>query len=810
MESVLESDSEQQVTGGESQEEKSTALTKELLPQSYRTNSCDETQLLAIAENFRRQYSHLYPTRRPLLLCPTNECGVKKFVSTSLRPTTTPHSSLQAWQGCASFVADFLSLEPLEPPTELPSCLSSLTWVLQTQRATCFEFATLLCSLLLGINYDAYCVSGYAVREMCLLDQSLQNCPLLDTEAKSAISEQNLQESENTVKPLRELKSRFLTQQEQKKKEAEAALLQKQKLQEELQCEQRPDDLLRGLRVHCWVLVLSGSQSIQENFFIDPLTGNTYPTHSNNFLGIESVWNNFNYYVNVQDCRNGCAEMEFDLEDLKMWEPLLYGSTSKKQLDLAVLKKKEREVMSQITKMEQLLNEEVKPKVFEMPRSWVNSAHISHTDLQSRFPGGQKTTHFRKAKLERFAPCLRSNGLITRLTTYRELDCMEEAVVKEWYHYRNDHLEEKEVNKLESVTIERFRPGRRFDLISYGYRSLTRGTQLEVEFGNTHPDNLVRRVLSPVEMIDTYEGRADFLYYRHAYFNQEKPLDPDKGGRKGEMENLRIVVERFHRNESKPANEDVAERVFLVAQGRIELTYHLIGQRFIPSKRSFIKPRKSSDKQKDQEFTLDMVSTFQVDLSERPLGFWALRNMLEALITDEKEVVGQITNAKMEMTKIMTCREEEEKGVQICDPEAEARKRRAELQAQVEMEKLQKDPLAPFLVQYGCDNPESITMAYQDCLADFKHRLERQTALIQERLEQETQELQKRQQWYQQNQPRLSKQQVDGYKDYCSEKSLRISATRKRLNWHIGTATEKYKALAERLRNDPRVQGCQI
>lgn len=71
--------------------------------------------------------------------------------------------------------------------------------------------------------------------------------------------------------------------------------------------EQQLTDPLRGLRVHCWVLVLSGSRSVQENFFIDPLTGISFPTSSDSFLGIESVWNNLNYYVNMQDCSNGCA-----------------------------------------------------------------------------------------------------------------------------------------------------------------------------------------------------------------------------------------------------------------------------------------------------------------------------------------------------------------------------------------------------------------------------------------------------------------------------------------------------------------------
>lgn len=69
-----------------------------------------------------------------------------------------------------------------------PQYLFSPTSVLRSQRATCVESATLLCSLLLGANYDAYCVLGYASREMCLVDQSLQECPLLGVEVGAAPS----------------------------------------------------------------------------------------------------------------------------------------------------------------------------------------------------------------------------------------------------------------------------------------------------------------------------------------------------------------------------------------------------------------------------------------------------------------------------------------------------------------------------------------------------------------------------------------------------------------------------------------------
>lgn len=72
------------------------------------------------------------------------------------------------------------------------------------------------------------------------------------------------------------------------------------------------------------------------------------------------------------------------------------------------------------------------------------------------------------------------------------------------------------------------------------------------------------------------------------------------------------VVERFHRDRSKPADEDVAERVFWLAERRIEVTYHLADDRYIPSKRRFIKPRESTEIWKVEDFTADMASTYQV------------------------------------------------------------------------------------------------------------------------------------------------------------------------------------------------------
>lgn len=43
----------------------------------------------------------------------------QKFVSTTVRPTLLPYTELYHWDGCASFVADYLTMEPLESPIAL-------------------------------------------------------------------------------------------------------------------------------------------------------------------------------------------------------------------------------------------------------------------------------------------------------------------------------------------------------------------------------------------------------------------------------------------------------------------------------------------------------------------------------------------------------------------------------------------------------------------------------------------------------------------------------------------------------------------
>lgn len=110
--------------------------------------------------------------RRPMPLILLNECGLPKFVCTTLRPSLPAFPELYTLEGCAKFISEFMTYEPLEeplhPPAHMPSPMSILSW----QAADAFDAAGVLCSLLIGAGYNAFVVMGYASLAVTINDQS--------------------------------------------------------------------------------------------------------------------------------------------------------------------------------------------------------------------------------------------------------------------------------------------------------------------------------------------------------------------------------------------------------------------------------------------------------------------------------------------------------------------------------------------------------------------------------------------------------------------------------------------------------------
>uniref|UniRef100_A0A2K5S8Y7 Dynein regulatory complex subunit 7 n=1 Tax=Cebus imitator TaxID=2715852 RepID=A0A2K5S8Y7_CEBIM len=722
-----------------------------MLPVSYKTNMPKEEQLLQLADNFSRQYSHLCPDRVPLFLHPLNECEVPKFVSTTLRPTLMPYPELYNWDSCAQFVSDFLTMVPLPDPLK----------------------------------------------------------PTIKREEK-------VLPKKYTIRPPRDLCSRFEQEQEMKRQQEIRAQEEKRLKEEEerrMEAEKANPDALHGLRVHSWVLVLSGKREVPENFFIDPFTARSYSTQDEHFLGIESLWNHRNYWINMQDCWNCCKDLIFDLGDPVRWEYMLLG-TDKPVLSLT-------EDYSGINDEDDVenLDKEDEDKSFDMPHSWVEQIEISPEAFKTRCPNGKKVIPYKRAKLEKWAPYLNRNGLVSRLTTYEDLECTNILEIKEWYQSREDMLELKHINKTTGLKTDYFKPGHPHALRVHSYKSMQPEMDRVIEFYETaRVDGLIKREETPGTMTEYYQGRSDFLSYRHADFGPRvKKLT--LSSTESNPRPIVKITERFLRNPAKPAEEDVAERVFLVAEERIQLRYHCREDHITASKREFLRRSEVDSKGNKIIMTPDMCITFEVEPMEHTKKLLYQYETLMHLKKEEKLSRHQVWESELEVLEILKLREEEEEvhtlTISIYDTkrnekskeyrEAMERVMHEEHLRQVET---QLDYLAPFLVQLPPGEKLTRWQAVRlkdECLSDFKQRLINKANLIQARFEKETQELQKKQQWYQENQVTLTPEDEDQYLSYCSQAMFRIRILEQRLNRHKELAPLKYLALEEKLHKDPRL-----
>ncbi|XP_054697079.1 dynein regulatory complex subunit 7 isoform X3 [Grus americana] len=789
------------------------------LPSSYKTNSPKEKKLLQIADHFLQQYTHLCPDRKPLFLHPVNECGVEKFVSTTVRPTLLPYPELYHWDGCASFVSDYLTTEHLKSPITPPSSLYSPTTILKYQRGNCFDFSVLLCSMLIGAGYDAYCVHGYATREICTLDETLELCPLLRKPQEVPKEGMKKKSNKYRVKSPPDLQSKFELQQEAKKK-AETEAAQNNEAREEkvvMEVGKPERDPLYGLRVHAWVLVLSGKREVPEPFFINPFTGNSHSTMDEHFLGIESVWNHRNYWVNMQDCRNGCKDLIFDLGDAIRWEIML--SESNKPLQLLPDAEEEKELSDR--NADDMQEKEEKDMSFDMPPSWVAPVEISPREFETRCSQGRKVILYKKAKLEKWAPYLNGNGLVKRLTVYTGLDCTEVVEVKEWFKNREDMLDIREVNKQTQLTTEYFSPGHLLGLKAHTYMSLEPETERTIEFYNeVRVDGLQKLIENANEMTEYFVGRDDFLHVRHMEFGK-RGKKIHLAGTRTDI-NARPIVqikECFHRNLEKPADEDVAERIFLITEEMIHLTYHLKDKYITASKKDFFKAAEGDRKGNEMVMTPEMCITYQAGSSEKDKKLLHLYKLLQELTEEEKQLKQQVRQSEAEVLNILKIRENEEAAVKlsvsIYNTERNEKRRQQyeamkntvedELPGQEEQD---LDYLAPFLIQI--DHREKMTKwqalrIRDDCLADLKDRLINKANIIQARFEKAVEELQKKDQWFQENQNRLSAQEEDDFLARYSQSTFHIHILALRLKREKQTAAQKYLALQEKLHKDPRL-----
>lgn len=243
------------------------------MPISFLENTPKEELVLEHVLEWRAHFASTYSRDRPLLLAPQNEAGICKFICTTLRPTKLPYKELYNWESCAKFIANFLEYEELSPPNELPSIIPAPANILEWQLGDSFDFAILLCSLLIGDGYDAFVIYGKAPKEITSRDESMLSCPVV------YLPELPKDELEEIKPPSKEkpttIKVEELLHKIEEPRSSDFDLSQKVKHEEEKKAkvkleteitddepEYEPADPYKKDRLHCWVLVKRGKREV--------------------------------------------------------------------------------------------------------------------------------------------------------------------------------------------------------------------------------------------------------------------------------------------------------------------------------------------------------------------------------------------------------------------------------------------------------------------------------------------------------------------------------------------------------------------
>ncbi|CAH8496712.1 unnamed protein product [Schistosoma rodhaini] len=876
-------------------------------PLSHKQNNLKESHLLEYCENFCRQYAHLCPDRTKLFLIPTNECDIQKFVCTTLSKTYLNYPELYLWYEAAKFVADFLNFVPLVPSTELPKRLLSPMTTVNLQKGTCFEYATLLCSLLIAAGYDAYIVSGYATRECCYMDETREICPYLIgdviKETNNDMKSEKLEPKRYTIKPEKDLTSKYEHAMTMKDLQVEAERVKQAKKEAELVEEERYKptvDPLFGLRIHAWILVLPGKREVPEAFFIETLTGLAKPLDCSMYLGIESLWNDHNYWVNMQDCSTGISHLNYNLSDGLCWEYLLpndrlsvegTGFSSIQRPDMFnvqstmnsktpiisqlaspllivpnSLKSKDNNYNSSFNlndndahgltdsihqvrgnlHVKLLGNSQNKPLLLDLPPSWTLPIQIEQKLFKLRYPNGFKKRLYKYSIVENFAPYSQSDGLILRLTIFQDRELTNPTEVRETYANRKDKLISRSTVLRTNWIVEKFDHGRQTShLAEHGYYKTQQGVhtiRYMIFDHDARIDGLYKREQTFSTMIEHFKDRHDHLYYREVHFSAKiKKFGPAPTQNKDNPDafalsttsqsNIDKIIERFTRNEEIEADEDIAEKIFNIAEERISLTYHVGKERIVPCTREFIKPSPSNDRRDSIQLYPDTHVAFQVNLLSKPKSQIEIYNMLIDLLKEENDSIETVYKSIHEIYSILNERTIEDLHVILdMDPfdtlhNIEANQLRIELEKLAENEQnsnsnnhnndIEYDYLEPYLIQFNNDNNDSngnnkltieqASIVYNDCLNELKQQLINKANIIQLNYEKLIENLLNKQKWYQLNQINLNKQNEHDYLIDCNELLFKIQTLESLLLDHKLKAKEKYKELEKKLKADPRL-----
>ena len=184
--------------------------------------------------------------------------------------------------------------------------------------------------------------------------------------------------------------------------------------------------------MHAWVLVQAGTRDVERSMFIEPTTGRVYELDNSPYHAIEGIFNHENFWVNLDPTQEiEQVNMDFEEDINGAWEYVM------------VKKKKAREEEGEDGEgasddPDADYGEE--EEVLDMPPPWSPKLSVNKDKFMDSCPGGEKTLFYKKCRVDLYAECKQVDGLVKRITLYKDYKRLITEEIRCYYKARKDKL----------------------------------------------------------------------------------------------------------------------------------------------------------------------------------------------------------------------------------------------------------------------------------------------------------------------------------------------------------------------------------
>ncbi|CAD8043995.1 unnamed protein product [Paramecium primaurelia] len=773
------------------------------IPFCYKENSPKEELVLEHVQQFQKQFQLHYDEKRNLFLYPKNECDLYKFICTTIRPQKIGYLELYNYEQCARYMSFFIAYEQLDPPDQFPKVIPSPTNVARWQKGDCFDLSILLCSVLIGVGYDAYCVYGTAPRSITSKNESdldyifINNGIKEDDEDKDKDNDE-LKDNEFAILPKEEIISKYDTKIQKQKEEFEKEQRRIALTIDDDEPDQMGQDFYAGRRIHCWILLKAGKRGVERNLFIEPSTGRIYQINESPFLTVDAVFNNRNFWINMK-LESKVADLNFDEMDTSMnWEYVMLDTmVEQAQQDDEDYNYGEdhNQQQKQVDPQQQQLQDIA--QILDMPPSWPPKIFIDKDAFLKGTPLGESTVFYKKCKIDSFAPYSQEkDGLVQRFTIYQDYKRLKVQEIRYFYKHRSDKLVLKRRFPYEFKTIEEYEPGNKPQRKTI--TTIDRQLRIIVYYPTRNHDGLIKRIEKIGEKtIEEYENRDDRVIYRSVRFDPKdkkfEQRDLTHNDRYMGQVKITKMTQKYELSELYPASEQPQKVVIDLQKNIIKVYYHMnkgeINPQFKELKRenmhSLGKLTEPGIEKKNEDALVSQENQRIANLEKECLTH--IKNQEDEVKKDEEQLRSQ--DLKLEKTLHDKARERYKETLKKSEEEKQR-------------EQADKDYLYPYLEKRKLQGKEVLSYnealeIQKDVMTKLKERLLSRAAIIQKKLEEERAKLDQAEQ--------MQQKKSDPDDNEYINIQFRIDILEQRAIRFESQALLKYEEMDRKLKEDKRL-----